>query len=196
MIVLKILIFVLMKISAVKTCSFLFIGLALSLNSCVIDEDGYSEFVQNYIDSLVYLDTVSVDLDVPCSTPENMIIYYTYDDSFSEVDCDDSGSDGYKVWAFDEDDEIYLYLTFKNRPKPGKYVTDYFYGNPPDNDSEVILEYFTPSDDFLSINNDTIYVEKISGGALIFSFCDVQLDAGWGGYYASGNFEIDLDEYE
>lgn len=142
---------------------FLFTGLALSLNSCVIDEDGYSEFVQNYIDSLVYLDTVSVDLDVPCSTPENMIIYYTYDDSFlrlivmiQEV----------KVIRFGLLMRMmkFIYISLLNRPKPGKYVTDYFYGNPPDNDSEVILEYFTPSDDFLSINNDTIYVEKFQVG--------------------------------
>ena len=54
------------------------------------------------------------------------------------------------------------------------------------------MEYFTPSEDFLTLDNDTIYVEKISGGTLVFSFCDVQIDAGWGGYYASGNFEIDL----
>ncbi len=196
MIVLKIITFVAMKISVVNTCSLLLLAVGLSLNSCVKDEEGYSEFVQNYIDSLVYQDTVAVDLDVPCSTPQNMIFYYTYDHAFTEVDCYDYGDDGYQVKAFDDDDEIYLYLTFKNRPKPGKYVTDYFYGNPPSTDSEVVMEYFTPSDDFLTLDNDTIYVEKISGGAFIFSFCDAQIDAGWGGYYASGNFEIDLTLYE
>ena len=177
-----------------KIGSLLLLGLGLILSSCVKDEEGFSEFVQNYLDSITYLDTVSVDLDVPCTTPKDMIFYYTYDHSFTEFEV--NNNDGYQVIAFDDDDEIYLYLTFKNRPVPGKYATDYFYGNPPNTDSEVVMEYFTPSDDFLTLDNDTIYVEKISGGTFVFSFCDVQIDAGWGGYYASGNFEIDLTDYE
>lgn len=196
MFVLKILTFAIMKIAAMKTSYLFLLGLGFILSSCVKDEEGFSEFVQNYIDSITFQDTVSVDLDVPCTTPQDMIFYYTYDHSFTDFECNDFGDDGYEVIAFDEDDDIYLYLTFKNRPVPGKYATDYFYGNPPSTDSEVVMEYFTPSEDFLTLDDDTIYVEKISGGALVFSFCDVQIDAGWGGYYASGNFEVNLKDYE
>lgn len=196
MFVLKILTFVVMIKPAMKTGSILLLGLGFLLSACVKDEEGYSEFIQNYLDEITYLDTVSVDLDVPCTTPQDMILYYTYDDSFTEFECNDNEEDGYEVIAFDEDDDIYLYLTFKSRPVPGKYVTDYFYGNAPSTDSEVVMEYFTPAEDFLTLDGDTIYVEKISGGVFVFSFCDVQIDAGWGGYYASGNFEVALADYE
>ena len=181
-----------MKTTSIAVTLSLLFGFALLFYSCVEDEDGYSEYVQQYLDELAIADTIPVDLDVPCSTPDNMILYYTYDHEFTETNCNDMGDNGFEVKAYNSDDDIYLYLTFKDRPVPGKYATDYFYGNAPYNDDEVVMEYYTPSEDFLALDDDTVYVEKLSGGMYVFSFCNVQIDAGWGGYYASGMFEMEL----
>ncbi len=178
-----------------KACNiqiiFCFTFLVASLTACV-KETEYNTYIQDYLDSISIVDTVPVDIDMPCSTPTNMIYYGAYDHEFTIISCNYDDDLGFKVTGTNPGDNVTLILTFKSKPLPGKYITDYYYGNPPTSDSKAVVQYNTYSDHYIAVDGDTLYVEKLSGGTMVFSFCDLQIDAGWGGYFADCNLSYNL----
>lgn len=184
-----------MKTSHAKFPFFTAIVFSFFLSACEKETEP-NTYIQDYLDSLAIIDTIPVDLDVPCSVPANMIFYGAYNHQFTTFTCSDNNLSGCKITGTNPGDHVTIIITFKNRPQAGKYMTDRYNGAPPSTDSKVSIQYNTNVDHFTSLAGDTLYVEKLSGGITVFSFCDMKIDAGWGGYYADGKLEYNLSECE
>ncbi len=160
-------------------------------SACVKDEPGLSDYFQNYLDSIAIVDTTAVSIEKPCEVEENNFDYYTYHEEFTSFGCENNDPYYFHITASNPGDDIYLELIFRDKPTPGKYVTTYE-SSPFIN--EVVINYSTNISSLEAHGDDTVYVEKLSGGDYYITLCNVRIENGFGGYYSDGNITLSLDD--
>jgi len=163
---------------------------AVVLSACVKDEEGYSDYILNYLDSVAAEDTIPVSIDKPCDEVENRFHYAGNFSHFNTFYCFDE-DDFFKIKATNDDNDFSMWLYFFKKPEPGKYVTEYYLSLFP---GEVYITYAEGLTSLVSHGYDTVYVERLSGGIYSITLCDVRMDFGAGGYYTSGNITCSLGD--
>ncbi len=184
-----------MKTSLILFRVLIPLGFGLLISSCVKDEEGYSEFIQNYLDSITAINEIPVDLDLPCEPIENGLDFYTIDYDLTETSCDDNGNNGFDVIAENQAEDLLMVLTFKSKPVPGEiYNTEYDFGDAPTSENGVIVHLYFDDESYDANHSDLIYVEKIPGNIFVFSFCELRLIEDFDEVECEGSFNAIISE--
>ncbi len=95
----------------------------LSFTACVKDDDGYSEFLQHFIDSMAVIDATPTPIDKPCIMPENEIHFNAEVVMFGSLDDDYYYTDKYylttSLWS--PSYSASMNVTFSEKPTPGNF---------------------------------------------------------------------------